>query len=76
MATRGLKKTTIESKLPVDDRYITVRAFCTKYSIGITKLYELMHLPDFPRIKIGGAVRIAEDTAHQWLMERASGSAL
>ena len=51
-----------------DDRYITVKEFCYKYSIRTTKAYELMHRPGFPRFKIDGNVRIGEKAAHAFMM--------
>lgn len=52
-----------------DDRYITIAEFCSKYSISRATLYQLTHARDFPYVKIGGAVRIPEQGAHEWIVE-------
>jgi excisionase family DNA binding protein len=76
MAIQALKMKSTKSKLPADDRYITIKEFCGKYSMSRTRLYELMHMPGFPSVKIGRLVRIPENASHEWLMEQAERNTL
>lgn len=76
MHIQALKTKPIKSNLPTNDRYITIKEFCEKYSISRTRLYNMMHMPGFPSIRIGRIVRIPENVAHEWLINETERSAL
>jgi hypothetical protein len=50
---------------------LTVRQAAAVAGIGINRMYQLVNLPGFPRLKVGGKIIIMRDPFIKWLNEQA-----
>ncbi|MCL6442106.1 MAG: helix-turn-helix domain-containing protein [Alicyclobacillus sp.] len=58
----------MDKELPLS---LTVRQAAVLAGIGINRMYEVVNLPGFPRIKLGGKIIIMRDPFIAWLNEQA-----
>lgn len=49
---------------------LTVPETAQYMRVPLSKIYELVHVKDFPAIKIGKSWRIIKDKLDQWLLDR------
>ena len=52
---------------------LTVPEVAKRLRIGRTSAYQLCARPDFPALRVGGQIRVAEDALQRWLLGAAEG---
>jgi hypothetical protein len=58
----------MEKNLPFS---LSVRQAASLGGIGINRMYEVVNLPGFPRLKLGGKIIIMRDPFIEWLNQQA-----
>lgn len=52
---------------PNPPQLITIREFCARYSVGRTKVYELLNARELEAKKMGSSTLIVSESAEAWL---------
>ena len=53
----------------MNDDMIKVSDFAKKFNISKSKAYEIVNKNDFPKIFIGGSIRISEKEAEKYILD-------
>ena len=54
--------------------FLNARTVATVLEVSIAFAYELMHVPDFPTLKVGSRLAVPRDAFRQWAERKAGGA--